>query len=217
MMPAYEVITNIGGDSTDYKFVTEDINVVNDYIEKTLKRYYNKIIVENGEETIKYGWYFRTGSVVKPPHTESDFITKGLDYFLTNKYLYLELVSYPSIKRLYTMFKNRAIANISTGGYYYHYTFGRIDTYSDIPKFEQYFKYCEEHSIGRSSVYIRLVTHESTSTNVFSMVEDKIASRNYSCPEWRKEVRTKLKIEELMHKAYLRRCSGNRDQNNTNT
>lgn len=216
-MPAYEVTTIIGGDTTVHKFVTENVNMVNEYVEDVLRKYYKKIVIENKENDVRYTWSSSYTSKSTTPPTEDDFVLCGKDHFINAGHLYLKLVSYSSVKRMYTIFSNNARSRIKDNGYYYHYRFGKLSKYSDIPKFETYYQYCIDNSIGCSFISISLITHINESWDVLDQVDKKISAKNYTCPEWCKELKTKIKIEDLMHRAYLRRCQSLSDKTNTDT
>ena len=128
-MPAYEVTTIIGGDTTEYKFVTENIDLVNEYVEDVLRKYYKKIVIENKESDVRYTWSSFHDSKSTLP-TEDDFVLCGKVHFINARHLYLKLISYRSVKRMYTIFSNKVRSRIRDSGYYYHYKFGKLSKYS---------------------------------------------------------------------------------------
>lgn len=202
-MPAYEVKTYPGKGQSEHIFITENPEVVKNYIKSVLSKYYDKVVIENGETTVSYGWsVYDNQDVIK---NKDAFLDAGVEYFFSNGFLCLRLTPYSSIKRMYTTLKNKATKYILSGSSYYNYSFGRIKTLKEIPTLETFYKHYKEHYSSSTNIYIYFKKVPSNGNEAEDLIEATLNSKQYIVPEWFKQLRTKMKIEELMHKAFVRR------------
>ncbi len=203
----YRVFTYVN--TTEYVFSTEDKQVVINYVKETAGAHYDKVYTQNKETELI------------SPQTRDQYITKCANDLFSFKYLYLKLISYPSVKGMYTKFVNKATSRINTVGQFYDYTYGyrTMTKLSEIPKLYEFYNRCIEKNIGSTGIYIRMLTEDSNGCDFVSAVKDKINKRAYSRPDWVDKLQSEAKIEELMHIAYLKRNRGGNmvDQINKDT